>query len=316
MPVYSYWPDTLEVLTELGFIPLRELTVRNLVAITNGETTRLVSPLGVLSREEKRVCRTFTRNTSKQQQFGTFPIDGSLLIGTGSDYQLVPSFFNIGQTRNNALPRLYNSFAVTDGSERALSALHRFFIAIQADGTVYTRVKDSKVSISFSFAKQGKVLRMELFCKALEEYGFTVTQTFTDVTRFHIVSPITCFKRFREWVNLSGKSRIWLQNFMNELSLWDSHIVDDGMFTYSNANTADIAIVQAVAALSGYRTRVSFQPKTGVYSVACYNKDRFNRMGMFGSEPVDINGRWTAVVLPNQKFGMVFRSNFIVFSGR
>lgn len=314
--VLSYWPPDTYVLTGRGFIKIFDIVPYDLVAVTDGFSTWFESPATLARASSRRISDKLVRKTACEQLFGCFPGENRILMGVGigeSRYQ--PLFIEVGKATSSQLSRIYNSFDLKFGSESILSPIHRFMVATQADGSVRCRDSDGKYVVTFSFAKDRKADRLERICWELEKFGAEYTMDTTDVFRFRVVCPFECHKRFRQWVNLSNKSKAWLGGFLKEVQEWDSHIIDNHAFSFSTNCTDDLDIVQAAAVLCGYRTRVSLQKTSGVYSLLCRSNGQFNGMGLLNSGAKFSHEEWAAIITSTPYAGIIFRSNHIVFAG-
>lgn len=148
-----------------------------------------------------------------------------------------------------------------------LSALERFYIAFQADGTMSSDpVRNGKHTgckvMIFNFKKERK---LEGMLSILEELGFEYTYHENEDVRkdgdvyhvFRVSVPLEYFidgmKDFG-WIDYSKIDHIWIRSFINELIIWDSYTNRDGYYTYINTNKLAIDVVQTLCHLGGHKT--------------------------------------------------------------
>lgn len=148
----------------------------------------------------------------------------------------------------------------TEGAKKHLSAIERFYIALQADGTLNERYDGSRcstVSVWFSFSKQRKIDRL---ISIIEELGFTYSTSNAErsgntknLTVFRVNVPIEYpLSKTFDWVNLEEVTAQWAVEFAEELQYWDGHISKDAKYIYySSVKPENLDIIQAVCALGG-----------------------------------------------------------------
>jgi ribonucleotide reductase beta subunit family protein with ferritin-like domain len=170
-----------------------------------------------------------------------------------------------------ATPNPYCKFinaGLKTGNKTELSFEERFLIAVQADGTVCnTGYRNGKhtgcLGISFNLTKDRKIRRLRWLLEALSlEYTETVQEDGRSV--FYVKCPIEkAHKRFAHWVDLADVSDQWCAEFIDEIAEWDGHVVKDSptyRVTYGNTCPENVGLVQAIAALAGYRTCLTVVP--------------------------------------------------------
>lgn len=151
-------------------------------------------------------------------------------------------------------------------NKNRLSALDRLKIAVQADGTVsdrYTGERVGTVPVWLSLTKQRKIDRLISLAKQAEIDLIELTPEPTGQRRFKLVVPVEHkpleWKRLDSWVKLEEVSYDWCLDFLEEISLWDSHIYNhkngDSSFEYSSIVKSNADVIQAVATLCNHTAR-------------------------------------------------------------
>jgi ribonucleotide reductase beta subunit family protein with ferritin-like domain len=144
------------------------------------------------------------------------------------------------------------------GTQMALSPEERFRIAFQADGHLpkgeyRNGNRCGHIRVVLDLKNERKIGRLT---EILEECGYAYTRTSVeDQIRFSVDAPISITKDF-SWVSLDVKSGSWCQEFIEEISHWDGHIVPGNprRITWGSIVSANADMVQAICALAGYRT--------------------------------------------------------------
>lgn len=159
----------------------------------------------------------------------------------------------------------YPSSGMLDGEDRVLTYLERLLIAIQADGTVFAECPSLKgtgtTRISFGFHKPKKMQRLKYLLDRLHiTYQTRLARRNQTVITFSLKElaeglDFSTLKSF-DWVDITKINASWGREFIRELSYWDCHINRHGSYAYYNANIDALNKVQAIAALSGYRTKL------------------------------------------------------------
>jgi ribonucleotide reductase beta subunit family protein with ferritin-like domain len=148
-------------------------------------------------------------------------------------------------------------------NEKSLSPVEKFFIAAQADGTVYDRYTGERcgtVPVFFNLTKQRKIDRL---ISISNECGFEIIELADDKRdnskRFKVNVPLeempSNIKTF-DWVDFSSVNYAWSLEFLEELSEWDSHKINETSFTYSTTMKVNSDVVQAIASLCNKSPRL------------------------------------------------------------
>jgi len=157
-----------------------------------------------------------------------------------------------------------------------LTYIERILIAAQADGAWqpdrYTGSRAGTIPIWFDFSKQHKIERLNLLAQManVEIIELTPEEAQGNIKlkrRFKINFPVEFvpqdIKLFDSWVDLKSMSAKKAEEFLDEVSYWDSHIyiskTGNKTFTYTSTVKSNIDIIQAVAVMAGKQARYSFR---------------------------------------------------------
>lgn len=172
-------------------------------------------------------------------------------------------------------------------SGKGITDHERLLIAIQADGTIsdrYTGERCGTLPVWFSFSKERKIRRLKELCRKLNYELLELsesegrTDNIKDQLRFKVNVPVTkVLSKTFDWVSLSNVSLEWCEDFLEELSYWDSYKTKTS-FTYSSVVKGNVDVVQAVASLCGKHARLTVREDErklshkDVYSVSIVNR--------------------------------------------
>lgn len=136
---------------------------------------------------------------------------------------------------------------------RKLSFIERLNIAFQADGSYQTGVTSS---IRFSFSKIRKIQRLENLLKE-NNIEYTTYNLGDGKTEFNIKIDKSQVCKDFNWVNINDLCSNWCQEFIEELSHWDSCVRNEGRVKFDTTNTAVIYTVELIALSAGYGCLIS-----------------------------------------------------------
>ncbi|HLS54373.1 MAG TPA: ribonucleotide-diphosphate reductase subunit beta, partial [Tissierellaceae bacterium] len=152
---------------------------------------------------------------------------------------------------------------------RGMSPWERLLVAFQADGfpsywtnkegdRLYRGAAGGKNAV-ISVKKQRKKDRLEFL---LIDCGidFTTIESKPGYTDYKFyIKDAHKYKDF-SWINLDDVGSKWANDFVEELSLWDGSLVEEGVdrkLLYSSTNKSCVDIAQAIGTLAGYRCHIS-----------------------------------------------------------
>ena len=130
---------------------------------------------------------------------------------------------------------------------RSLTPLERIKIAFQADGSYCTGMTSA---IRFSFSKKRKIARLK---KLAEDANipYEVYNLSDGRVEIHLkIFSHFFFKNF-SWVDISDLCSNWSEEFMEELSHWDSSIRNSGRFKFDTTVEEVMTVVELIAIAAG-----------------------------------------------------------------
>ena len=162
----------------------------------------------------------------------------------------------------------------TNKDIQELSYLERILIAAQADGSWqperYNGSRVGTVPIWFSLSKEHKIERLQLLAqlanvdiRELTREKPRKNKSVTPPRRFKIDFPVEKIpdniKEFNSWVKLEEFTSKKAEDFLDEISYWDSHIHisknNKKTFTYVSTIKSNVDVVQALAVMCGKQAR-------------------------------------------------------------
>lgn len=308
-------PDT-EVLTENGWVRIDELEEGTPIAQYNTDNRNIdfTTPTRYVKKPHKGVMYKFW---NEQGHFSQQVTPNHRMV-LAYPYKYKGDTFKLAKDVN-----FHGSNAVVvagekiDGSWREFSALHAFYVAVQADGSVpnekYTGARVGTVPYCFGLRKQRKIDRLYSICK---ELGFNVKEinVADDTRRFYVDVPLefshTDMKSF-EWIDLKEVTKPWVDGFVEEISLWDGYRPEKdnenykGFVKYCSTNFECIDKAQTAITLGGYGTHVSELMPVGNRKVAYQLSitSRWSRAGnTINKEEVEYDGEVYCVTVPTSTF--------------
>lgn len=305
-----YHPS-VEVLTEAGFLPFDVAAKNDLKVLQVGEdgSSDFVKPIEWVEQDSDGYLMRF---------YDSKNIDIAVTGNHRMFFKRRGNFdknFEIRRAKDLPMHRdvsFINSISTLKGEE-TLSYEERLLIAFQADGSyLYDKDRKNKVACEFHFFKERKVQHLIEILDKLE-INYTKYNPADGSTRFYIkYIPVS---KSLDWVEISSKSSKWALQFLEEVSKWDSYIrpltkACRKRFVYSSTNLSAADVVQAVASIAGYKSRLTAteRDETRQIMYTCYlsEKDNFG-LERLNLEVVDYVGKVYCAVVP--KGGLVVRSN-------
>jgi superfamily II DNA or RNA helicase len=247
-----------DILTDNGWISVKDVTVDHKVAQFNAETKKVtfVNPERVICNDYEGDLVNITGNYYD-------------LLGTMNHEQLV---YDYGHKSNKiTLGKLdlnkRRLFPVSCDNDPAgnLSFSDRFKIMFQVDGHFLYETKKMQKMVRFSFRKQRKIDRCEYILSNLEkEYKKTYNHRGDCNIWVKIDKNLKLSKSF-SWVEFT-KGANYYEEFLDELYRWDGWKDKKQEKTtktrfYENCDYYNSTIVQIVAFLAGKKTKYTKIPK-------------------------------------------------------
>lgn len=252
-----------EVLTPQGWLPIEQVTLETSIAQWHKDgTLSWTCPVTLSSHDataaiEFKHSRGMHQLVSENHRFPYYTKDWKLKV--------VPA--------TEAKPNPYSTHPVAaplreSENETPIDAEELFLIALQADGSLpddkHTGAHSGCRPVTFSFAKPRKYNRMlEILARLQWKHTITLGRkkgNQRDQSRFRVSVPLgdtPLTKNFSDWVFNRERTLTWWQQFIDEVAVWDGHInkENESRITYSSINKNNVDVVQAAAALCGYRTK-------------------------------------------------------------
>ena len=264
-----------EVLTPKGWVDISTITTEDdvLVYDFDKETVHFEKPKRTTDYQvDNRLMVELVANNSKQfQQFVTpnhrMPVKTRVKQGHKATKQFVEA--GLWEFKPHHLAPVSGNSTQT-GSE--LSYIERILIAAQADGSWqpdrYTGTRADTVPIWFEFSKEHKIERINLLAQManLNITELTPAPAQGNIKlkrRFKIDFPVEHLpeniKLLNTWVDLVTMSNAKAEQFLDEVSYWDSHVhiskTGGKTFTYSSTVKANVDVIQAIAVMCGKQAR-------------------------------------------------------------
>lgn len=153
---------------------------------------------------------------------------------------------------------------IKSAKETKLTALEKFFIALQADGHLDEDPRRTGTTCgfkrtSFTFSKQRKIERLKgILNECGFEYNILGPYNKKQEYVFDVKVPDEYRKKYFNWIDLSNINYSWCVDFIEELSHWDGSIDNENnsLVKYGSVVKENREIAQIIAALSGYRTTI------------------------------------------------------------
>lgn len=264
-----------EVLTPKGWVDISTITTEDDVLVYNfdNETVHFEKPKRTTDYQvDNRLMVELVANNPKQfQQFVTpnhrMPVKTRVKQGHKATKQFVEA--GLWEFKPHHLAPVSGN-SIQTGSE--LSYIERILIAAQANGSWqperYTGKRVSTVPIWFEFSKEHKIERINLLAQMA---NLTITELTSAPAqgniklkrRFKIDFPVEHLpediKLFNTWVDLTTMTDSKAEQFLDEVSYWDSHVhvskTGNKTFTYSSIVKVNVDVIQAIAVMCGKQAR-------------------------------------------------------------
>lgn len=142
--------------------------------------------------------------------------------------------------------------AKAKSSNRRLSNMERLHIAFQADGA-YGFAGNY---IMFNLQKNRKIIRL---ISILNDIGlpYKVYKMGDGRTAINIKSIAHLMYKNFSWVDVQDMNYEWCQEFIEEMSYWDSYRAHDNRFVFASTNKDVVDIVEIITISAGYSCYIS-----------------------------------------------------------
>ena len=258
-----------EVLTNLGFVDFRNVTKEHLLAQVDDERNiTFTSDYELVNYNINETLYSFSGK--KRDNLINLNVTGNhrMVIERRKDTSKMVNSKRVRTSRywSNKLDiveakdfnphrdnRIHVAGFIKGGKNQSLTPQERFMIAYQADGGKTNLSKFNDImQIVFHFSKDRKIERLK---DILDDCGFeyNIKITKENTTKFYVTTPKEYVKPIFDWIDLKNVTVNWCDEFLDELSYWDSHKYK-AYFSYSTTIYENINIIQAIASLSNKRT--------------------------------------------------------------
>lgn len=294
-----------EVLTENGFVRFDELSSEKVAQYdVKSAQISFAEPLRYIKKKpSSKVLRVFSENNFD-------------LLLTENHEMLVKNETNdsfkkiivkdITQANYNKIP--VSGFGI--GCEKSLSAFEKLIIAFQADGNAHRTNTDGSGILAFSFSKQRKI---NAFVNLMHEGSFSWKEVSGKDDRRDNVKPRRRFmvyigkmlsKDITRYFNIKNLSSEKCSEIIEYMSIWDGHVASKNSYLYTNTDKKATDFYQAVAVLSGNRTKLSkviderSDKFSDVYRLSIVKNTEFSSTQNFNREEVEYEGDVYCVEMP------------------
>jgi len=237
-----YSEDTL-ILTPDGWKEFNQLTPDSLVAQVNEDGSyTFVKPLKIVNEEYNGTM------------FHYKDFHGKMDLLVTPNHRMVYKQFNKWKVdfAEDCKPNNYTKFfirsAKAENKYRGLTNVERLNIAFQADGSKCT---DTDKNIRFNLSKVRKIQRLKALLDEMKlsyrEYNLGDGRV-----EINIEYPLEQVSKNFDWVVTSDLCSNWCQEFIEELSYWDSCIRDENRIKFDTTNFSVSQVVELIALSAGY----------------------------------------------------------------
>lgn len=303
-----YSEDT-QILTNNGWRFFYELTEDSLVAQVVGDTYEFVKPSRIISQEYEGDMHHFHDYHGKVDLLVT-PNHRIVLEQDGKERIIEASKLGpSGHHKQKMFRSAKSSLPPTN-----LSDLDRLRIAFQADGSFCSGVKSS---IRFGFSKQRKIDRL---IEILSRIGidYIIYDLKDGRKEINVKVDSSLFSKDFEWVPNDIDS-VWANQFLDELSYWDSSIRSEGRFKFDSMTLSVINKVEYIAIAAGRGiliTKSVDNRKKRFSDIYTAHITVENKVGgqSWGNTLIPYSGKVYCVTVPSGKV-IVKRNKCILVSG-
>lgn len=241
------YAEGTKILTDKGWVDFKYLNEESLVAQVTEDGYEFVKPIKIVNQEYTGDMIRFKDGKGKVD-FTVTP-----------NHRMV-SYTKMGESIKFAEDlkvgnhsRTFARSAPAKSSKKSLTNFERLNIAFQADGSYCT---NSTSTIRFHFSKQRKIDRMVDLLDSMDLF-YSLYEISSGGKEFNIkIDPTLMSKNF-DWVDCSTLSKEWSQEFIEELSYWDTCRRTSTRFKFDSTNKTVIDVVELVSIAAGYGIFIS-----------------------------------------------------------
>lgn len=246
-------PDDAQILTNKGFINIKELSAEHIVAqYTKDGKIEFVKPLGVLHEHYNGDLYNFYRYNK-------------LTMSCTSTHRVIYRNRKTGEIKEclaKDYPKKSNRQILVGGyvaGNTSITDETRFLIACNADGHIV-----SNKSIVFDFSKKRKIDRLLKLLNSIGvAYEIKPERVFNN-ERWHnskrIIVKVDNAKRFKQGLSSIGDLRKistkQANEIIEEIALWDGTVGKSNTIAYTSMNKEDVDFVSALCVIANKKSNV------------------------------------------------------------
>lgn len=243
------YSDDTKILTPHGWKYFKDLDESDRVAqVENDGSYTFVRPHRIIAQQYSGKMHQFNDHHGKIDLLVT-PNHRMILQQNGKERVVVAEKLAGSGHHKQTMQRA----ARAQSNGKSLTAMERLNIAFQADGSYCSKMTSS---IRFSFSKQRKIDRMKMLLDDAN-LAYKIYSLKDSRSEFNIKVDSSLFSKNFEWVDVAKLDGNWCEEFIEELSHWDSCIRSDDRIKFDNTNKSVIDVVELIAISAGYGTLVS-----------------------------------------------------------
>jgi len=291
-----YSEDTL-ILTPEGWKQFNQLTPNSLVAQVNEDGSySFVKPLKIVNEEYNGTMFHFK------------DFHGKMDLIVTPNHRIVYKQFDKWKVdfaedcKPNNHTKSFIRGAKAENKHQILTNSERLNIAFQADGSKCT---DTEKNIRFSFSKIRKIERLK---DLLDEMKLSYKEYKLNDGRveINVDYPLIKVSKNFDWVVTSNLCSNWCQEFIEELSHWDSCIRNKNKIKFDTTNFSVSQVVELIALSAGYgclTSKYSDDRKEKFSDVYTSHILLNNKLGgqSVSVEEIQYDGRIVCVTVPTGK---------------
>lgn len=291
-----YSEDTL-ILTPDGWKEFNQLTPDSLVAQVNEDGSySFVKPLKIVNEEYNGTMFYFK------------DFHGKMDLLVTPNHRMVYKQFDKWKVdfaedcRPNNYTKSFIRSAKAENKYQVLTNVERLNIAFQADGSKCT---DTNKNIRFNFSKVRKIQRLKALLDEMKlsykEYNLGDGRV-----EINVEYPLEYVSKNFDWVVTSDLCSNWCQEFIEELSHWDSCVRDENRIKFDTTNFSVSQVVELIALSAGYGCLTSKYEDdrkdifSNVYTSHILLDNKLGGQSVTVEE-VQYNGRIVCVTVPTGK---------------
>ena len=242
------YDNKTQILTQEGWKFFKDLTKNDYVAQVNDEGEQeFVKPLKIVNQEYE----------GDMYHFHDF--HGKVDLVVTPDHRMIYKKKNVWREDTAEkmfgfnYPKQFVRAAKCKNNFIKLTPFERLNIAFQADGS---NVTNNENRIRFTVVKQRKIDRILKIVKDcnLKFYKYDLTNGQVEI---QIEYPFNKVSKNFDWVNLESLDANWCQEFIEELSYWDSHRRSDTRIKYDTTTPDVLPVLERIVIGAGYGIYIS-----------------------------------------------------------